>query len=283
MTDEQPPSAPGPADERPPIVGDVVFGGADSPVAVCTLATRSLLPALAGRSEIAVAGRVFTENVGVERMVQNLAAFAGVRFLIVCGRETPHQVGQTILALHRHGLDQAGRVVGSDAPEPLLPNLTSDQLTAFQERVTVIDMIGMVDAEAIVERARTLAAERSTVPAVADGPVPEAKIERILATRDPAAAWEYDPVGYCLVFVDRPRQTLRLEQYTQAHRLVRQIEGRAAEEICQTIVRLGGVTLPAHAAYLGRELAKAEAALRFDLEYEQDRPLTRRAPGAAEA
>src|SRR3954469_20041745 len=85
----------------PPIIGDVVFGSVDSPVAVCTLASRALLPALAGRPEIAVAGRVYTENIGVERMVQNLAAFATVRFLIVCGRETRHKVGQTILALHR--------------------------------------------------------------------------------------------------------------------------------------------------------------------------------------
>ena len=69
----------------------MVFGGTDSPVAVCTLASRALLPVLAGRPEIAVAGRVYTENVGIERMVQNLAAFATVRFLIVCGRESPHR------------------------------------------------------------------------------------------------------------------------------------------------------------------------------------------------
>jgi len=105
-------------DAHPAIVGDVVFGGAASPVAICTLGSRALLPALAGRPEIAVAGRVFTENVGVERMIQNLAAFASVRYLIVCGRETSHGVGQTILALHRHGLDAQGRVIGSDAPEP---------------------------------------------------------------------------------------------------------------------------------------------------------------------
>ena len=35
------------------------------------------------------------------------------------------------------------------------------------------------------------------------------------------------------------------------------------------------MTLLAHAAYLGRELAKAETALALGLEYDQDRPLTR--------
>src|SRR5215212_8242125 len=147
----------------PPIVGDVVFGGMDSPVAVCTLASRTLLPALAGRPEIAVAGRVYTENVGIERMVQNLAAFESVRFLIVCGRETRHKVGQTILALHRSGLDEGGRVVGSESPEPVLPGLTAGQLRAYQERISVVDMIGVVDAEAIVGRARALAEEPAPV------------------------------------------------------------------------------------------------------------------------
>src|SRR3954447_750655 len=116
MQDELRQQSPAPGKSPPDIVGDVVFGGMESPVAVCTLASRTLLPELAGRPEIAVAGRVYTENLGVERMVQNLAAFDGVRFLIVCGRETRHLVGQTILALHRGGLDKASRVVGSDAP-----------------------------------------------------------------------------------------------------------------------------------------------------------------------
>ena len=101
-------------------------------------------------------------------------------------------------------------------------------------------------------------------------------VEQIAATRDPASAWTYDPVGYFVIFVDRPGKTLRLEQHSQDHTLVRVIEGNRAEEICHTIVRLGQVTLLAHAAYLGRELAKAETALSLGLEYDQDRPLTGR-------
>jgi tetrahydromethanopterin S-methyltransferase subunit A len=74
-----------------------------------------------------------------------------------------------------------------------------------------------------------------------------------------------------------------VEQYTQSHRLVRILEGRGAEEICHTIVRLEQVTLLAHAAYLGRELARAESALAFGLDYEQDRPLSRRVRDTAGA
>ena len=265
---------------RPEIVGDVVFGGAQSPVAVCTLGSRSLLPALAGRPEIAVAGRVFTENVGVERMVQNLSRFETVRYLIVCGRETSHRVGGTILALHANGLDSSGRVIGSDAPEPIVPNLTAEQLQAFQERVAVVDMIGIDDPGAIVTRAGALAALPAGRPVEHTPAVTTALhgngVEVVVASRDPASSWEYDPVGYFLVFVDRARMLLRVEQYSQEYRHLTVFEGRQAEELCHTIVRRGAVTLLAHAAYLGRELAKAETALRHDLEYDQDRPLAQR-------
>ena len=275
MADQRPDTA-DPPQSQPEIVGDVVFGGAASPVAVCTLGSRALLPSLAGRPEIAVAGRVFTENVGVERMVQNLAAFEKVRYLIVCGHETRHRVGQTILALHRDGLDADGRVIGSEAPDPVMPNLTAEQLRAFQSRVSVIDMIGIIDAAAIVERAGALAAQPAPSSDLRpQPPVSADPVEVVVASRDPSTAWEYDPVGYFLVFVDRVRRLLRVERRTREHRLETVFEGRRAEELCHTIVRRGEVSLLAHAAYLGRELAKAEAALDLDLAYDQDRPLVR--------
>jgi tetrahydromethanopterin S-methyltransferase subunit A len=270
--------------DRPSIVGDVVFGSAESPVAVCTLGSRALLPELAGRPEIAVAGRVFTENLGVEKMVENLAAMPSIRYLLVCGRETRHKVGQTILALHRHGLDGDRRVVGSDAPEPVLPNLSGAHLAHFRERIVTVDRIGVVDAGAIVEEARRLAAPSALPDAAAttdrhDSPVgrPDAPaVERIRATRDPASAWVQDPAGYFVILVDREGGRLLAEQYDAAHRLLRVFAGRGADEIGHTIVRQGQVTVLAHAAYLGRELARAEAALALGLHYEQDRPLAPR-------
>jgi tetrahydromethanopterin S-methyltransferase subunit A len=246
-------------------------------VAVCTLASRRLLPLLAGRPEIAVAGRVFTENIGVERMIQNLVAMTNIRYLILCGHESAHRVGQTILALHRQGLDPSLRVIGSEAPEPILPNLTADQLATFQRHVTLVDMIGEDDAEAVVARAAELAAQ----PAPSDGGPAHAAAPAsavILAEASPTDAWEFDPAGYFVVLVNRPEQKLRAEQYSHDHRLLRVFEGRTAEALAHTIVREGQVTVLAHAAYLGRELAKAESALRLGLDYEQDVSL--RAGGA---
>jgi len=51
------------------------------------------------------------------------------------------------------------------------------------------------------------------------------------------------------------------------------IIGRNAKEVLDTILRLGLVSSLEHAAYLGRELAKAEIALSLKKSYEQDEPL----------
>jgi tetrahydromethanopterin S-methyltransferase subunit A len=53
-------------------------------------------------------------------------------------------------------------------------------------------------------------------------------------------------------------------------RLAHVIEGRQAALVAATVVERGLVTQLDHAAYLGRELQKAEAALSAGIAYEQD-------------
>ena len=48
------------------------------------------------------------------------------------------------------------------------------------------------------------------------------------------------------------------------------VRGRTAEEVFAAILAEGGVSLLDHAAYLGRELYKAELATRFGRSFEQD-------------
>lgn len=51
------------------------------------------------------------------------------------------------------------------------------------------------------------------------------------------------------------------------------VKGKTAEEVCSEIARRGLVSDPEHAAYLGRELQKAEIAMRTGKGYIQDREL----------
>jgi len=266
-----------PSKAWPPLVGDFMLGNPNSPVAVCTLASRGLVPLLGSRPEIAIAGRVWTENVGIERMVQNLVANPSLTVLILCGRESRHGVGQTILSLHCNGLDGDFRVIGSQSPEPYLPNLRPEELARFQQDVRMIDLIGEMDPDKIVEYAHAAASSVESARAGVDAAGPSGRIdrpvERVQARSDDHADWRYDASGFFLIFIDRQTATIQAEHHSQDRTLLRVVAGRTAQEICHTLVRLGLVTELAHAAYLGRELERAEAALRLGLRYEQDTPI----------
>ncbi len=87
---------------------------------------------------------------------------------------------------------------------------------------------------------------------------------------------EFDEEGFFVITV---KKEIIVEHYlnvqkegkldVETGRLNKIITGESAKAICDTIVREGLVSRLDHAAYLGRELQKAEIALKNDLEYEQ--------------
>ena len=71
-----------------------------------------------------------------------------------------------------------------------------------------------------------------------------------------------DPAGYFVIYVDRPRHLLPLEHCGNEGVLDAVIEGETAPELYIPAVDKGLVSRLGHAAYVGRELARAEQALR---------------------
>lgn len=138
----------------PPIRGDYRLGDPESRIAVVTLAT----PLRAKGA--AIYGPCKTENLGVEKVVANLISNSNLRFLLVCGAESKgHLPGDSILALHRNGIDEEGRILGSNGAIPFIENLSKEAIDRFQRQVEVIDRIGLVDEgkiEKIVEEHRGL-------------------------------------------------------------------------------------------------------------------------------
>jgi tetrahydromethanopterin S-methyltransferase subunit A len=82
-----------------------------------------------------------------------------------------------------------------------------------------------------------------------------------------------DPLGLFLVGIRRESAEIVVDRYSADRRYLGAVVGTDAEAICHTLVRDGLITELSHGAYIGRELAKAEEALRWGLEFEQDRPL----------
>lgn len=256
----------------PPVPGDYTVLRPEAPVAVCTLGDQALLHAVArlAHPDIAIVGSLATENHGIERLVRNAVANPALRFLIVAGaeRRTPvgHLPGASLMALAGGGIDAAGRIVGAPGRRAVLRNVAPEEVGAFRARIEVIDLIGESDPMAIIaeagELARRPAVPRGPAPPGAGGVHPD---EGYLPGR-----MTLDPAGYFVVYLDTVRRMLRLEHYDAGGLLDRVIEGPTAAHCYTPAIDAGLITRLDHAAYLGRELARAESALAREEVFVQD-------------
>ena len=82
-----------------------------------------------------------------------------------------------------------------------------------------------------------------------------------------------DPAGYFVILAPTPDGRICCEHYRRDGTLTRRFLGRGAAGLCRAILRRHLPGTADHAAYLGRELQKAEDALRAGIPYCQDDPL----------
>jgi tetrahydromethanopterin S-methyltransferase subunit A len=255
----------------PPLPGSYRVLRYRAPVAVCALTSDELIdPIAAAEPEaIAIAGTLQTENLGIERLVTNVLANPFIRFLVVCGADSRkmigHLPGQSLVALAREGVDANRRIIGAKGRRPVLRNLELVAIDRFRSTVEVLDLTAVSEIEAIAaavchcaERnpgaAEPFASNGIVVPIA--GTVPNKMIS--------------DPAGYFVIFVDRPRGLLNIEHYKNNGVLTTIIEGRSAAEAYMTAIERELLSRLDHAAYLGRELARAEHALSSGESYVQD-------------
>ena len=107
------------------------------------------------------------------------------------------------------------------------------------------------------------------------------KIEkRITAKYHKIKDWVMDPKGYFLIAVDRKDNLLRVGycKFTKlgnnpVNDMVAEITGKTAIEIVNTLIRENYISSTQHAADMGIELCKAELALKYNLDYVQDKDL----------
>ena len=131
-------------DPWPPVRGDYQVGDPCSAVAVVTLASTLLIKGSA------IFGQCVTENLGLEKIVANVISNCNIRFVIICGLESKgHMPGNTLLAIHKNGIDGQGRILGSKGAIPFIQNLPAEAISRFQEQVELLDRIGLVDTEKI--------------------------------------------------------------------------------------------------------------------------------------
>jgi len=272
--------------------------GQACPVAVSTLASVELTEQLATirPPELCIVGKTETENIGIDKIIKNIVSNPDIRFLVLAGQDPQgHYPGQTLLALSENGVDEKMRVIGSQGKRPILRNVSREEVNQFRQQVQTLDLIGCDDADEVVSKLGELAQQPLPVVESCSDPscschtelsVSVATIETcsdtscachtklsesvpVIEAHEPRNI-VMDKAGYFVILVQADKKNILVEHYAYDNSLLRTIQGHDARNIYWTIIENNWVSELSHAAYLGKELAKAELSLIHDFKYVQD-------------
>ena len=112
-----------------PIEERIFFGNSKSSIALCTLSSISLLREIANSSvmdKIAVAGRLLSENKGIDSLVRYVISNTKISTIILCGEDaTGHRPGHSLLCCTKMALVKM---------EKLLAHKVQNQLCLLQRK-----------------------------------------------------------------------------------------------------------------------------------------------------
>jgi tetrahydromethanopterin S-methyltransferase subunit A len=219
-------------------------------------------------SAVAIAGTITTENLGIEHLTKNVIANPHIRQLVLFGSEIPgHLPGDALLRLNENGIDSKGYIISAQGARPVLKNLTRLESDHFRSQIKVTNLIGMIDVSILATRLAEL--KQFALPPYESG----LRVDLVEARRaEPARRLKLDRAGYFVIMVMLGEELpIVVEHYTNDGVLRNVIEGSEAASVCATIVEMKLVSQLDHAAYLGRELAKAELSAATKMGYIQDK------------
>jgi tetrahydromethanopterin S-methyltransferase subunit A len=255
----------------PPLPGDFYVVRYGAPVAVCTLNSEALAVSLANRKPegLAIVGTMHTENLGIERVIKNVLPNPHIRFLLLCGEDTQqavgHLPGQSLECLFGNGIDDRGRINGACGRRPVLKNVSREEVGAFLNQVGLVSLIGEQSEEVLINRIR---AASECNPGPYTNAFAETAVKPIHAT-DPTRL-TLDKAGYFVIYPERRTKSLVVEHYTNQGVLDCMMEGNSTGALYAEAIKRNLVTRLDHAAYLGRELARAEQSLAQGTKFTQD-------------
>jgi tetrahydromethanopterin S-methyltransferase subunit A len=199
--------------------GAYLVGDPIGPVAICTLTSNDLIQPLVSLPGVAIAGRVYVPNLGIEKIICNVTANPRLRFLLLCGKESPvFHPGQALQCLFTSGVDAELRIIGAIGHLPVLQNLSTAQIHAFRHQIELVDATGQTDPAIIAALTAELVARNpgpfaARVAAGNDiAPADGGAEVRFVPIRPGGqrAPLLYDPKGYFVVTLDRTDRTMQL-------------------------------------------------------------------------
>jgi len=285
------------SDDWPPVEGEYTILDRSAPVAVTTLADLKLEDKLASLKPegLNIIGKTETENIGIDKVVKNIITNPAIRYLILAGKEAEgHKSGSSLMALWKNGVDKEMRIIGSPGRRPVLKNLKHSDVRAFRSQIEIDDQQGCTNVKKLRDRIDSLA-EKTEFLSVSSGcgcadgichPEPAKPVvmpitlalkkesekvpapERIKASNPKSI--KLDKSGYFVIIPSRQKKVILVEHYSYDNKLMRIIEGKRSREIYLTIISNKWVSELSHAAYLGKELARAELSIRSNIKFVQD-------------
>lgn len=285
------------ADDWPVIDGDYTVINKSAPVAVTTLADLQLEEKISQLKPegLNIVGKTETENIGIDKLVKNIITNPSIRHLILAGKEAPgHRSGLTIMALWSNGVDRNMRVIGSPGRRPVLKNLKHSDVRAFQSQIEIEDLKGSANVRKIISKIKSLARKAESLSATSgcgcsDGVCHPEQTKPVLMPltfgspdiikksnnsikikAERPKSIKMDKAGYFVIMPSRKKKAILVEHYSYDNKLQRTIEGRNSRDIYFTIINNKWVSELSHAAYLGKELTRAELSIKNAHKYIQD-------------
>ncbi|MGB1691084.1 MAG: tetrahydromethanopterin S-methyltransferase subunit A [Nitrosopumilus sp.] len=137
-----------------PIPEEFYVGNTNSSICVCTLSSIKLLKEIKNSKifeNVSIAGRLFTENKGIDSMIKHVNENKKIKTIIVCGKEVwGHKSGHSLFELHKNGIDNDKRIINSTSPEPFL-TVSNSEIQYFQKEITLVNLINETNIESIIK------------------------------------------------------------------------------------------------------------------------------------
>jgi len=99
---------------------------------------------------VAIYGKLKTENIGIEKIVANVISNPNIRYLLICGNEIKgHKPGKSLIALHEFGIDKNNKIINAPGAIPYIENLNNEAIKRFQKQIKIINKIELTDQNKI--------------------------------------------------------------------------------------------------------------------------------------
>lgn len=252
---------------------------ATAPVAVTTFDQVTLAEDLAALAPpgLCMACPLTGGRGGIEKLAHTLIGNLSIQHLVCVGEASrrPDTLA-ALTALFEAAPDDMNEAL--DAVGASKMRLTAADVEALRKQVQFVDMHGCMEIDQIITRVRDLSLETKNRKTgfLAPGRDSEEHEMRVIAADNLTHEVEFDKAGDFKISV--ANGCISVEHYDSKDVLQRVIEGTSARSICLTLIRNGWISQLDHAAYLGRELSRAELALRTGNAFVQDDESTAAGP-----